>query len=74
MATHLRALLERPVWWSLPELGDELRRAHGIETLDTGIAATMRKMRRKGIFVRCRRRDGNLYEYTIGASVSPGEE
>lgn len=76
MRARVQALLERPEWRTLPELGDVLRDIYGIETMDTGLAATIRKLRKRGIFVRCRRRRGNLYEYTIGApfdSEAPGK-
>jgi hypothetical protein len=71
MRRRVQELLEAPCWWSLPELGEVLRESDGIQCMDTGIAATIRKLRRAGIFVRCRRRRGNLYEYTIGAPCDP---
>ncbi|NIP95453.1 MAG: hypothetical protein GWO24_19225 [Akkermansiaceae bacterium] len=76
MRDRVQTLLEAPCWWSLPELGEVLREQYGIQCMDTGIAATIRKLRRADIFVRCRRRRGNLFEYTIGAprdDESPGK-
>lgn len=66
MRARIQALLVGQ-WWTLPELSDELRRAHGIQSMHTGVGATIRKLRRRGIFIPSRVRHGtrNLYEYSI---------
>jgi biotin operon repressor len=69
---HLAELLGRG-WWSLPELADELRKVHGIQAMQTGIHATIAKLRKLGVFVSARRRKGNLWEYSISGRVSPGK-